>query len=116
MCRTRMSSASDHLGFKLLDPWVDLRDDGAALVTELKKELRKDGALYGVEVEAVAFRCDCDDILFRIKGRDEKFAVVHLTWSGKTDNYEGWPWTELYSDAEDWRVRRMLPDHEDYTA
>ena len=49
-----------------------------------------------------------------ISGRPEQYAVVHLTWSGKTDPNKGWPSTELFNDEEDWRVRRMIPDHEDY--
>jgi hypothetical protein len=111
-----MSTANDKLGFELVDPWVDLRDDGAALVAELKKELRDDCDLYGLEFKAIAHRCDCDDVLFRIEGRSEKFAVVHLTWSGKTDQNKGFPWTVLYVDAEDWRTKCMIPDQEDYTA
>ena len=93
----------------------DLPDDGA-LVAELNRELRADSELHGIEAKAIAIRCDCDDVLFRIEGRAEKFAVVHLTWSGKNDQNEGWPSTELFDDAEDWRIRCMIPDHEDYTA
>ena len=111
-----MSTAEHPLGFELLEPWVGLRDDGSALVAELKKELRTDSELYGLEAEAIAHRCDCDDVLFRISGRAKQYAVVHLTWSGKTDQNKGWPSTELFADAQDWREKCMVPDHEDYTA
>ena len=111
-----MNTESNPLGFDLLEPWVGLPDDGAAMVAELKKELRTDSELYGVEAQVVAHRCDCDDVLFRILDRPEQFAVVHLTWSGKTDQNKGWPSTELFIDAQDWRNKCMIPDHEDYTA
>ena len=111
-----MSTREIPLRFDLLEPWESVPDDGSALVAELHRELRTDHVLYGIEAEAVAMRCDCDDVLFRIDGRLEQYAVVHLTWSGKTDPNKGWPSTDLFRDAEDWRVRCMVPDHEDYTA
>jgi len=101
--------------FQLLEPWFAV-DDGVALVDELKKELRKDSILHGAEVEAIARRSDCDDVLFEIKkGMSERFAVVHLTWSGKTDSNEGWPSTTLYTDIEIWKIECMEPDHDDFT-
>jgi hypothetical protein len=110
-----MSIRETSLSFDLLEPWKPLTDDGSALVAELRRELRTDHALHGIEAHAIAMRCDCDDVLFRIIGRPEQYAVVHLTWSGKTDPNKGWPSTELFNDEEDWRVRRMIPDHEDFT-
>ena len=104
------------LPFDLLEPWGDLPDDGARLVAELYRELRTDHILHGVEARAIAMRRDCDDVLFRIGGRPEQFAVVHLTWSGTVDPNKSWPSTELFTDIEDWRTKCMVPDHEDYTA
>ena len=112
----KMRIKKQPLSFQLLEPWELLPHDGAALVLELKKELRPDSELYGLEAEAIAQRCDCDDVLFKIKGRLEQLAVVHLTWSGKTDPNKGWPSTELYADADSWKTNCMIPDHEDYTA
>lgn len=101
--------------FDLLDPWEEVVGDGRGLVDELKRELRTDHVLHGLAAEACARRIDCDDVLFRISGRDEQFAVVHLTWSGKIDPNEGWPFTTLYADIENWKSECMMPDHEDYT-
>jgi hypothetical protein len=103
------------LPFDLLEPWGELPDDGSRLLAELHRELRTDHILYGVEARAIAMRCDCDDVLFRIEGRPEQFAVVHLTWSGTVDPNKGWPSTDLFADIEDWRTTCMMPDHEDYT-
>ena len=102
------------LPFELLEPWEGLVDDGARLVTELHRELRSDHILYGISAVAIATRCDCDDVLFRIESRREQFAVVHLTWSGGSDANENWPSTELFADAEEWRLKRMVADHEDF--
>ena len=57
------------LGFEPLEPWIGPPDDGAALVADLKAELRNDSGLYALESEAVEHRCDCDDALFKIPGR-----------------------------------------------
>lgn len=111
-----MSARKIPLGFDLLEPWGSLPDDGSALVAELHRELRKDHVLYGIEADAIAMRRDCDDVLFRINGRPEQYAVVHLTWSGRPDPNKGWPSTDFFRDEEDWRARCMVPDHEDYTA
>ena len=111
-----MSTRETPLRFDLLEPWISLPNDGSPLVAELRREVRSDHVLYGIETEAVAMRCYCDDVLFRINGRPEQYAVVHLTWSGKTDPNKGWPATDLFRDEEDWRVKRMVPDHEDHTA
>ena len=103
------------LPFELLEPWGELPDDGSRLVAELHRELRTDHILYGVEAKAIAMRCDCDDVLFRIEGRPDQLAVVHLTWSGTVDPNKGWPSTDLFADIESWRTKCMIPDHEDYT-
>lgn len=105
------AAPADRFGFPLLDPWVELAEPPEPLVAELRKELRPDHLLFGLAAEAWARRSDGDDVLFRITGRPEQFAVVHLTWLGKPDPHRGWPSTELYLDAEDWRERCMLPDH-----
>lgn len=102
--------------FELLAPWVAVPDDASPLVAELHRELRTDHPLHGIQARAVARRWDCDDVLFQIDGRAEQYADVHLTGSGRVDPNQGWPHTELYLDAPDWRVRCMIPDHEDYTA
>ena len=111
----KMSELEHLLGFELLEPWVPVAADPSTLSAELHKELREDGLLFGRSTNALAMRQDCDDILFEVDGLSERFAVVHLTWSGQRDSNSGWPHTELFRDAEDWRLRCMVPDHEDFT-
>jgi hypothetical protein len=110
-----MKTVNPAFDFELLAPWECVPDDGSRLVAELHRELRTDHILHGVQAQALAMRCDCDDVLFQIDGRPEHYAVVHLTWSGAVDPNKGWPHTELYTDASDWRLKCMMPDHEDYT-
>ena len=109
-----MSEAQHPLGFELLEPWTSIAGDPLALSTELQREVREDGILFGCTTKAIAVRQDCDDVLFRVEGLSEQFAVVHLTWSGRRDQTTGFPSTELFRDAEDWRSRCMVPDHEDF--
>ena len=102
--------------FRLLKPWVELNKHGDSLVAELKKELREDGLLFGASFKAIACRGDCDDVLFKVRGREYKFAVVHLTWCGKKDPNKVWPFTTPYSDLKAWKSECMEPDHEDFTS
>ena len=101
--------------FELLEPWEEIQDGSEPIVAELKKEVREDGILYDVAAQAIARRVDCDDVLFKLEGKKEEFAVVHLTWSGRRDPNPGWPSTTLYSDIASWNTECMIPDHEDYT-
>jgi hypothetical protein len=99
--------------YSLRLPWV-VEDNGKPLETELKRELRTDGTLYEKEIKAIARRIDCDDVLFIVDDPINSLAVVHLTWSGKTDPNKGWPYTTLYRNWEAWKTECMVPDAEDY--
>ncbi len=110
-----MSTSASKFIFEMLPPWQEITERGAETVADLKRELRRDHVLYGVQAEAWARRIDCNDVLFRIFGRNEQFAVVHLTPSGERDPNKAWPSTFLFFDAEAWRIDRMVPDHQDYT-
>ena len=71
-------------------PWMALDNSASDLVGELKKEVTLGHVLFEArEIQAIAKREDCDDVLF---GVDNLLAVVHLTWSGKEDNPQ-WPHT-----------------------
>ena len=100
---------------EILEPWgFVLKEDAAGLVAELKKEMRRAHVLSGAMVEAVARRCDCDDVLFKTDSKKGLFAVVHLTWSGKPDQFSDWPHTVFYQSWEEWTQEDMRPAHEDY--
>lgn len=53
-----------------------------------------------------------DDVLFEIEGEnsDYTFAVVHLTWSGKKENYIDCPNTYFFKDFNSFMISRGLPD------
>ncbi|WP_050507484.1 MULTISPECIES: hypothetical protein [Streptomyces] len=81
-------------------PWW-VPDDGVlhGLERELHRELPPDHPLYGARVRAAA-RCEaCDDVLFRVTDRSFRWAVVHLTWSGRQEQ-SPWPRTTPLADLE----------------
>ncbi len=71
--------------------------------------------LYGLAVRALAVAIDQDDVLFEIDetGKD-RYAIVHLTWSGKTEPSPTFPGTQFFDSLADW-MEKMKRDHEDYT-
>lgn len=101
-----------------LEPWESVFEghkDG--FKAELQKEMQKEHVLYGYTFEAMGVRRDCDDALFRIKKEGkEAFAVVHLTWSGKPDQFSSYPSTAIYESWEEFEREDMIPTHEDYVA
>ena len=98
--------------FPWIDPWVPVSDRGReAYQHELRMELGLDHPLYGVQARAVARTCHTDDILFQLLDHDvAKFAVVHLTFRGRTEHDPQWPSVTLYRDMEHWVTQRMLRD------
>jgi hypothetical protein len=98
-----------------LKPWEQLQESGEALVKELQNKLPRDHALHGVSVVALAHRIDCDDVLFATGDPSRPLAVVHLTWTGRTERDARWPETILFRDWQDWVERCLLPDHREYS-
>ncbi|MBX3448791.1 MAG: hypothetical protein KF777_04480 [Planctomycetaceae bacterium] len=99
--------------FHWIRPWQGLDDGAQVFDTELTKELSNRHRLHGLCARAIANRIDRDDVLFVIDG-GTRLAVVHLTWSGKVEENESHPATEIYADWQDWVDRRLLPDHRIY--
>ena len=95
----------------LTEPWVVV-EDGAALVKQLKREAAPGHPLYGVAVEAIAWRLDNDDVLF--KTQEQQLAVVHLVWSEHPQDPPDWPWTVFYSDLDHWVSECLMPDSKEY--
>ena len=72
----------------LLEEWGWNCPDTAvaqSLSAELQRELPPDHLLFGRVVEAVAYRQDQDDVLFRHQDEPNRFTVIHLTWSRKQE-------------------------------
>ena len=97
----------------LLSQWIEpYSPDGVAL--ELKRELAPDHPVYGKSVRALAVARDRDDVLFRIGATSPfQYAVIHLTWSHKTEPAP-WPNTKVFDSLERW-IEWMKADHDDYT-
>ena len=68
--------------------------DNRVLEDELKREVASDHSIYGEEIQVVAQRGDRDDVLYYLTSKNA-FALVHLTWSSKTEN-PPWPSTKIY--------------------
>jgi hypothetical protein len=101
----------------LLEPWLAVKsEERNGLEAELAREMRSDHVLSGCQCRAVARRCDCDDILFETTSKKGSFAVVHLTWSGKPDQFPTWPSTSFFASWEDFKEQAMIPDHQAYAA
>ena len=96
-----------------LEPWEEYSKNSISAEMELKRELCEHHILYGVKAKAVAHRCDCDDVLFKLSEFTHEYAVVHLTFS-KESNPE-YPSTELFKNIESWSESCMIPDHQEYT-
>jgi hypothetical protein len=94
-----------------LTPWQQAQ--AAGLAVELQKEVGTAHPLYQQQAIAIGQRCDCDDVLFHLPASSVPYAMVHLTWSGKTEPL-GRPATSLYTSLEDWIKQCMQPDHETY--
>jgi hypothetical protein len=86
------------------------------LAQELAREIGPHHALFGNRVRALAVRQDCDDVLFAIEGSPLSYALVHLTWTMKTEVDPKYPSTVVYPSIEDWRRLCMLPDAEAWAA
>lgn len=102
---------------QLLTPWMPIDPDlSERYEDEYAAEIGKAHPLYGVPSKAVAYRVDCDDVLFKLLRHLCEYAVVHLSWSGREESDPGWPKCHIYADTEDLIEKRIRPDHEDFSA
>ena len=93
-------------------PWrAVVAGEGREQEAELKREVRDEHPLFGLDVEAIAKRDDSDDVLFKIVG-SPRVAVVHLTWRGEQEKDPRWPYAVVFGSLEDWVEKEMKPDHE----
>jgi len=98
--------------FIWLKPWVAADRHGAALVSELNRELNSTHKLFEKCHRALGRRIDCDDVLFVCT--DNTFALVHLTWLGRKDVHPDFPWTKIFFTFQEFTEQVMLPDSIDY--
>lgn len=109
----------------VVEPWKPITiDQKLSYETELKKETfmlssswnifkskKQKHILSDVDISAFCKDSTADNILFEIRSKsfDKKFALVHLTWSGKLEG-EKFPITKLFSDYDEFKNLRMYPD------
>ena len=79
---------------------------------ELQRELLPGHVLAGKKVSVVGKKRTYDDYLFLVHSDPPKLAHVHLTWQKESN--PKWPWTVLYSTAQEWVDNYMRPDSEDW--
>ncbi len=95
----------------LSEPWYIAPVDGrATLERELRAEVAPGHPLHGQHVAAVARCAGCDDVAFRLEGSPvPRWAIVHLTWSGKPDR-PPWPDADLFDSFDG--VGQHIAQHE----
>ena len=100
--------------FEWLIPWhpVGSEDERRGLLDELQRELPPGHALAGIRVTPIGRRQDCDDVLFSLE--DGRVAVVHLTWSRKTEPAAEYPWTVVFDSLDRFVEDAMKPQHHEW--
>jgi hypothetical protein len=99
-----------------LDPWVPVGLGAEKeLVRELEKEVGANHILFERKCLPLARRIDRDEYLFQVQDSVGLHAVVHLTWSGKTESDDPFPKTVLFQSIEEW-MEKMKRDHDEYMA
>jgi len=96
------------------EPWCGIEDSKqkAAIEKELALEIGPEHPLWGTRPSAIGTRQDCDDVAVELS--DGRFAIVHLVWHGKIDQFpREYPFalmladlptfqSEIDSDALEW--------------
>lgn len=107
------------------EPWETISiDEKLAYEIELSTEINTSKSLLNIFrtekgkhiLSKVTFSAFCkdssaDNILYEIHNQEieKRFALVHLTWSGKPES-EKFPMTELFTDLDEFKYLRMYPD------
>ena len=97
-------------GLKFLEPWIDMiefEESSEVFENELRKEIHEAHPLWAKSFKAIAKRQDNDDVLVELE--DGQLAVVHLTWSGKSES-DIFPRTKTYLNKKDFWKRRLQHD------
>ena len=88
------------LPIPLLSPWQKPHSP-QALAEELHREVSPQHELYGLPIRALAVARDRDDILFEVgELENNRYAVVHLTWSEKIESHHDSPGTEFFTRSQ----------------
>lgn len=93
----------------LPEPWFWTDID---FTKQLRKEISLFHVLFFKRTKSIAKREDCDDVLFQL--RNNKYAVVHLTWQNQAHQDTRWPETEVYNSWQEVFEKRILIDNEEF--
>lgn len=85
-------------------PWIEFESDieRQQILLELKREINTEHILFGRIVSPIAKRLDSDDYIFKIS--QDSYALVHLTWSGVQEKNNLFPYTELFSNIDEYLI------------
>ena len=79
-------------------------DESLSLWDELQRELPEGHSLFHVPVRVIAHRAGAtDDILCVHLNETDRYTVIHLTWSMKTEINEKFPAIEMDGTFEDFQ-------------
>lgn len=106
-----------HAKYLAFQPWYPIRHDGCSFIKELKREIgdRQSHFLYEHldNLELVWNTGVCDDTLFADKITGKHY-MVHLTYTTKSKEIDGYPGIDTYESFEDWLKRGLFIDQQDY--
>jgi hypothetical protein len=110
------------VGMTWLEPWNTFSssdsDRQAAFENELKAELGPQHPIFeqAHSAKAIAFRADCDDVLFWLPYFSKPFAIVNLIWHGKAEENPSFPTTTLIGSIKEFIAEYMIPENEMWKA
>lgn len=92
------------------DAWQGVPSDQcASLEEELARELTCSHPLQGLRCRAIARRADQDDVLYALDEPGLRVALVHLTWSGRSES-AGLPHTVIFGTFEEFMSMASVSD------
>jgi hypothetical protein len=98
-----------------LKPWASTESAEPSYLRtfaeQLAQETSRGHELHGVPVKLIA-RGSGDDALFEILDKSGRVAEVHLVWQGCQK--PPWPSSAIFENLEEWRVKRMIPEHQEW--
>lgn len=97
-----------------LEPWDSLCTEPCSFERELYREVGEEHILFGKKVSTIGRQYDRDDFLFHVHDSEYCFAVVHLTYSHRSEESPNYPRTKVYKDLDDWIKKCMIPDNAEY--
>ena len=93
--------------FSFVAPWTRVGECADNLERELRKEITAGHPLFSLKTRPIAQRTDSDDVLYEVNSPNFRYAVVHLSWTGKPESDPRWPDLEMFETFETWVESRM---------